>query len=73
MNKLKQYLGYVWMLLALVVGYFNIVTLGIPKITSGKQDDLVFGLIVLVVLTPIIVGGLFIFGYYAIKKEYDNE
>jgi hypothetical protein len=30
-----------------VVGYFGITVMGIPKITSGKQEDLVFGIIIL--------------------------
>lgn len=75
MDTLKKYLGIVWMGLALAVAYFCITVLGWPKLVSGKQEDLVFGIIILFVLTPIIVGGLFTFGYYAFRGEYnaDNE
>ena len=42
MNILKRVLGIVWLALALAAAYFCIFTFGVPKITSGKQDDLVF-------------------------------
>jgi len=67
---LKKYLGLLWIALALVVAYFNVMILGIPKLISGKQEDLVFAIINLGVLTPIVVGGLLVFGYYAWKEEY---
>ena len=73
MENLKKMFGLLWMILAIVVGYFNVTVLGIPKITSGKQEDLVFGLIILGILTPIMVGGLFVFGYYALKGEYNEN
>ena len=72
MNQIKRIAGIVWILLALLAAYGCIMVFGVPKITSGKQEDLVFGIIILFVLTPIIVGGLFTFGYYALKGEYDS-
>lgn len=71
MEFIKKYLGIVWIALGLAVAYFCIAILGVPKITSGKQEDLVFGIIILFVLTPIIVGGLLVFGWYALQGEYD--
>lgn len=73
MNRLKKIFGIIWILMALAVGYFGITVLGIPKITSGKQEDLVFGIIILFVLMPIISGGLGIFGYYALTGEYSDD
>lgn len=73
MDGLKKIFGFVWILMALVVGYFGITVMGIPKITSGKQEDMVFGIIILFVLMPIISGGLGIFGYYALKGEYSDD
>ncbi|WP_294207127.1 DUF6814 family protein [uncultured Chryseobacterium sp.] len=72
MNGIKKILGLVWIGIALVVGYFGITVLGIPKISSGKQEDLVFGIIILFVLMPIISGGMAIFGYYALTGEYSD-
>ncbi len=73
MNSIKKYSGFVWILLGLLVGYFNIVMMGIPKLQSGKQEDLVFAIINLFILTPIITGGLIVFGYYALKGEYSEK
>ena len=73
MDSLKKILGIVWILLALVVLYFGLTEFGIPKLGSGKQDDLVFGITIVFILLPIIVGGLGMFGYYALKGEYSQE
>ncbi|WP_326983059.1 hypothetical protein VUJ46_00505 [Chryseobacterium sp. MYb264] len=73
MNGLKKILGILWIAIALVVGYFGITVMGIPKISSGKQEDLVFGIIILFVLMPIISGGMAIFGYYSLTGEYSDD
>ena len=73
MDSIKKILGIVWILIALAVGYFGTTVMGIPKITSGKQEDLVFGIIILFVLMPIIVGGMAIFGYYSLTGEYSSD
>lgn len=72
-NALKRMLGYVWIVLGLVFGYWGIVNLGIPKISTGKTDDLIFGIIAVFVLTPIITIGLVTFGKYALAGEYDDN
>ncbi|WP_106916163.1 DUF6814 family protein [Chryseobacterium aurantiacum] len=73
MNGLKKILGILWIAIAVIVGYFGITVLGIPKIASGKQEDLVFGIIILFVLMPIISGGMAIFGYYSLTGEYSDD
>lgn len=71
MNALRKILGILWIALSFAAAYYCIFVFGWPKLTSGKQDDLVFGIVILFVLTPIIVGGLFTFGRYALLGEYD--
>lgn len=71
MNALKKYLGIVWIALAIAVAYFSIVIFGY-KLTTGKQDDLVFGIIVFFILLPMVVTGLTIFGWYALTNEYED-
>lgn len=71
MNQIKKILGIVWIILAIIIAYFGFTVLGYPKLTSGKQDDLVFGIIIVFILLPIVVGGLFIFGKYALQGEYE--
>lgn len=71
-SRIKRGFGIVWMLLGLAAAYFGILELGLPKIYSGKQDDLIFGIIMLAIITPIISGGLLLFGKYAWQGEYDD-
>lgn len=73
MNTLKKLMGIVWLALAALCGYYGIVDFGLPKLSTGKQDDLVFGIIILFVLMPIIVGGLVRFGLYALQGEYSDR
>jgi len=73
MNALRKILGIAWILLALFVAYLGFWEVGPSKFASGKQEDLVFGIIIMLVLTPIITGGLLIFGKYALAGEYDSK
>ena len=73
MNGLKKILGVVWLILALVVFYYGLTVMGIPKLTSDKQEDIVFGIITVFILLPIIIGGLGVFGYYALTGEYSDD
>jgi hypothetical protein len=76
MNITKKYLGIVWFLLGLVAGWFSVTNIGLPKFTNGlagNQSDLVFGIITLFILTPLIVGALLVFGWYAWQGEYENK
>lgn len=73
MDTLKRLLGIVWLALAIAAAYFCIFIFGLPKVSTGRQEDLVFGIIILFVLTPLIVAGLSAFGWYALKGEYDRD
>ncbi len=73
MDALKKILGVVWIALALAAAYFCIFIFGLPKLATGKQEDLVFGIIILFVLTPLIVVGLGVFGWFALTGVYRKE
>ncbi|SDL70744.1 Uncharacterised protein [Sphingobacterium mizutaii] len=73
MESIKKILGILWIALALLAAYFCIAKFGLPKIISGKQEDVVFGIIILFILTPIISIGLGVFGYFALKGEYQKD
>ena len=72
MNQLRRVLGIVWILLGLAGGYYLIINQAIPKFNSSKSEDLIPAIIYAFILTPIIVGGLLIFGKYALQGEYDQ-
>jgi hypothetical protein len=73
MNTIKQVLGVLWAILAIAAAYFCVFEFGLPKLLSDQQDDLVFGIIILFILTPLIVLGLGTFGYFAMIGEYNDE
>lgn len=73
MNQIKKILGVLWIVLAIAAAYFCIFEFGLPKFLSDQQEDLVFGIIILFILTPLIVLGLGTFGYFALIGEYDKE
>jgi biotin transporter BioY len=76
MNTIRKYTGVLWLALGLAAGWFSIAIIGWPKFNSGlkgSQADLVFGSIVLFILTPLIVGALLVFGYYALNRKYDID
>lgn len=73
MNKVKQTLGVLWVILAVAAAYFCVFQFGLPKLLSDQQDDLVFGVIILFILTPLIVLGLGTFGYFAVIGEYNDK
>ena len=66
-------MGLIWILLAIVAGYYLIVSQAIPKFESNKPEDKIPAIIYTFILMPIIVGGLLIFGYYALKGEYEEK
>ena len=73
MNTVRQILGVLWVILAVAAAYFCVFEFGLPKLLSDQQDDLVFGIIILFILTPLIVLGLGTFGYFAVIGEYNEK
>ncbi|HQW56625.1 MAG TPA: hypothetical protein PK076_10875, partial [Saprospiraceae bacterium] len=71
-NLIKRSLGFVWIGLGWVVAWFGIFEMGLPKIMSGRQEDIVFGIIMMLIITPVAAIGLYFFGKYALQGEYDN-
>ena len=73
MNTIKKVLGFVWLLLGPAVIYF-LVSGAITNIDpAGKKDinNPVIWIIIIAIFTPIAVG-LMIFGWYAVKGEYER-
>ncbi len=73
MNAIKKYLGIIWLLLAPVVIYFLINRAVVHIDPAGKKDinNPVIWIIIIAIFTPIAIG-LMIFGWYALKGEYDH-
>lgn len=73
MDKLKRYLGILWMLTGPVL--FIMLLIGaINNINSEAKGDIsnpIPWVIILAIFLPIAIG-LGIFGWYALKGDYDN-
>lgn len=73
MENIKKILGVLWIIAALLSAYFCVVQFGVPKLLTGSQEDLVFGIIIVFILTPIVSIGMGLFGYYALTGEYQSD
>ena len=73
MNLVKKYLGLIWLVLAPVLIYFLVYGAVINIDSAGKKDinNPVIWIIIISIFTPIAIG-LMIFGWYALKGEYDQ-
>ena len=66
-------MGFVWMLIAPVIIYF-LISSAVHNISIGGTKDInkpLPWIIIITIFTPIAIG-LMIFGYYALKGEYDK-
>jgi hypothetical protein len=74
MNKLKRYLGLVWMVIGPAAIFF-LLSSAIKNINATGTGDInkpLPWIIIIAIFTPIAIG-LCIFGWYAWKGEYDGE
>ena len=73
MNTVKKYLGIIWLLLGPAVIFF-LVYGAILNIDPGGKKDInnpVIWIIIISIFTPIAIG-MMVFGWYALKGEYDR-
>ena len=73
MNYVKKYFGIIWLLAGPVFIYF-LVNGAIQNIDSAGKKDInnpIIWVIIITIFTPIAIG-LMIFGWYALKNEFDH-
>ena len=73
MNTLKKYLGIIWLLLGPAFIFFLVrgAVLNIDPNQTKEIHNPVVWIIIITIFTPIAIG-LMIFGWYALKGEYDK-
>ncbi|HLO38708.1 MAG TPA: hypothetical protein VK173_09460 [Lacibacter sp.] len=73
MNKLKRYAGVVWMIAGPLIFVFLVMAAWYNIDSNGKKDinNPVPWVIIIGIFLPIVIG-LVIFGWYALKGEYDH-
>ena len=72
-GAVKRIMGFVWMIIAPVIIFF-LISGAVNNIGNGSKDinKPVPWIIIITIFTPI-AAGLMIFGWYAIKGEYDRD
>lgn len=70
MNSVKKFFGIIWLLLGPVAVYYLIRTAAAEIAKKPVIDTKIQWGVFIVVFIPIAIG-LMIFGYYALKGEYD--
>ena len=72
MDKLKQYAGFLWMAMAILGLYFlGSAAYGQIKAHPVADTYIQWGVFV-VIFIPICLG-LFLFGWFAVNREYDDQ
>ncbi|AWL08927.1 hypothetical protein G9H64_03655 [Aquirufa nivalisilvae] len=71
MNNIRRIAGAIWILLGIAAAYFLIVEQAIPLFAKGDMESLVPAIIYTFILSPIITGGMCVFGLYALQNEYE--
>jgi predicted Na+-dependent transporter len=71
MNNIKRWLGIVWLILGPVSIYYLIKTAAGEIAKKPVIDTKIQWAVFVIVFIPIAIG-MVIFGYYAIKGEYDR-
>ena len=71
MNTIKRYAGIIWILLGPVAIYY-LITTAINEINKKPVlDTKIQWSVFIIIFIPIAIG-MMLFGYYALKGEYDN-
>jgi predicted Na+-dependent transporter len=71
MNTIKRYLGIIWILLGPVAVYYLVKTAASEIAKKPVIDTKIQWAVFIIVFLPIALG-MVIFGYYALKGEYDH-
>ncbi|MFM6937273.1 MAG: MFS transporter [Aquirufa sp.] len=71
MNGLKRLLGIVWMVLGIATGLYLVYFQAVPLWQKGG-NDLVPAIIYTFILAPFITFGMSLFGYFALRGEFDQ-
>jgi len=71
MNKVKRFAGILWMMIGPVAIYYLIKTANEEITKSPVINTRIQWIVFIVIFVPIAIG-LMIFGWYALKGEYDH-
>jgi hypothetical protein len=72
MNALKKVIGLGCIIIGFVAEYFLITAIMNNSLVKNPEENKIFALTVIPVSIPVLLGGLLLFGYYALTGEYDE-
>ncbi len=73
MNGLKKIAGLLCIIVGIVAEYSLITAITSGTLVKNPEENTIFALTVIPVSIPVVLGGLLLFGYYALKGEYDTN
>ena len=73
MNGLKKIVGLLCIIIGIVAEYYLITAITSGTLVKNSEENTIFALTVIPVSIPVVLGGLLLFGYYALKGEYDTQ
>jgi purine-cytosine permease-like protein len=71
MNAIKKYSGIIWLLLGPIAIWYLVKTAASEIAKKPVLDTKIQWIVFVVIFIPIAIG-IMIFGYYALKGEYDH-
>lgn len=71
MNTLKKWLGMIWILLGPIAIFYLIKTAAAEIAKNPGTNTIIQWSVFVIIFIPIAIG-IMIFGYYALKGEYDH-
>ena len=72
MNNVKKLIGLLSIVIGIVAEYLLISAIANGTLIKNAEENKIFAMTVIPVSLPIIVGGLTLFGFYALKGEYND-
>jgi hypothetical protein len=72
MNAVKKLVGLLCIVVGIVAEYFLITAITSGSLVKNAEENKIFAMTVIPVSIPVLFGGLLLFGYFALKGEYDT-
>jgi hypothetical protein len=72
MNAVKKLIGLICIVAGIVAEYFLITAITSGSLVKNAEENKIFAMTVIPVSIPVLFGGLLLFGYFALKGEYDT-
>jgi ABC-type transport system involved in cytochrome c biogenesis permease component len=72
MDNIKKIIGLLCIAVGVLAEYYLITAITSGSLVKNPEENKIFALTVIPVSIPVLLGGLVLFGYYALKGEYSE-